>query len=59
MFPDLGKVTLCNRCPGGSNSTFPSDHQSYMLWGCPYMGCMGPFCSGSGPNPGWLSGPAS
>ena len=27
--------------------------------GAPYVGCMGPFCSGSGPDPGWLSGPAS
>ena len=35
MFPDLGEVTLCRRCPVGPSGTFPSDRQSYMLWGAP------------------------
>lgn len=59
MFPDLGKVTLCNRCPGGSTVHSPLIIRAICSRGAPYVGCMGPFCSGSGPDPGWLSGPAS
>lgn len=34
MFPALGKVTLCNRCPGGPNSTFPLTIRA-ICSGCP------------------------
>ena len=63
------KVALYRRRHVGPSSTLPFGHQSYILWGCPHVGCMGPsvvtvpttvgaLVGKAGSQPGWLPGPA-
>lgn len=57
-FPDLREVVLCRNHPTCPSSAVPSDHQSYMIWGCPlcrwaqqlYTGCCGRSGRRAGPR---------
>ena len=62
------KVALYRRRHVGPSSTLPFGHQSYILWGCPHVGCMGPsvvtvpttvgaLVGKAGYQPVWLPGP--